>query len=74
MFWLVHKPINNFLQNLLILNNITSNFGQFNHLTLFALEFLNFWGKISDSMEPQKFLTQNVKAMAKDIKINIAVT
>ncbi len=36
--------------------------------------FVKFFGIISDSFDLQKFLTHNMKAMAKDKKFNIAVT
>jgi hypothetical protein len=44
--------------------------GQKNSLLLFS----KFLGKILDSFQLQKFQTQNTKAMAKDKKVNIAVT
>jgi hypothetical protein len=41
---------------------------------LLLLQFSNIFGNIQDSLELQKFQTHNMQAMAKDKRVNIAVT
>ncbi len=62
-------PSNNTLGVEVILLIITQN--NFNAL---LLEFSKNFGKILDSFKIQKFQTRNIKAIAKDKKVNIAVT
>ncbi len=45
-----------------------------NNFNVLLLEFSKNFGKILDSFKIQKFQTRNIKAMAKDKKVNIAVT
>jgi hypothetical protein len=51
-----------------------NNFIQFCNFALSLLQFLKIVGIISDSFELLKFWTHYTKAMAKDKKVNIAVT
>ncbi len=52
----------------------SSNSAQFCNFELLLLQLLKFFGKLLGSFELQKFQTKNMKAMAKDKKVNIAVT
>ncbi len=45
-----------------------------NHFLLSLSHYSKFYGRIFDSFEFQKFLTQTEKMMAKDKKVNIAVS
>ncbi len=53
---------------------ILSSFIHFHNFGLPLLRYSKFYSKISDSSEFWKFWTHNAKAMAKDKKVNIAVT
>ncbi len=53
---------------------ISPNFVQFNNFVLSLFQFSNYFGNISDSFKLPKFWTHNMKAMAKDKRVNIAVT
>ncbi len=53
---------------------ILSTLGQFCYYVLSLLQFSKISGKILDSLKLFKFQIQNMKAMAKDKIVNIAVT
>ncbi len=53
---------------------ILPHFVQFHNCAQTSLHYLNFYGRIWDSLKFQKFQTRNAKAMALDKKVNIAIT
>jgi hypothetical protein len=53
---------------------ITCCFPNFCNFSLSLSRLSKFYTRISDSVKFQKFWTHNLKAMAKDKKVNIAVT
>jgi hypothetical protein len=58
-------------QNFTVLND---NLFQFHTFMISLLQFSKIFSKILDSFTLQKFWTRNLKLMAKDKKVNIAVT
>jgi hypothetical protein len=57
----------------MISNNILSKSVEFHNFTLSLLPIQNFSAAFSASFEFQKFQSQNMKAITKEKKVNIAV-